>query len=148
VSLLLYYFLTAALPAQAEHAVLSVSSGNGGCYDLLAGQSIDAGDVCLAVDKLNENLTVTYSTQGGWELVEAHLWVGEILDAYPATKKGKPRMGNFPYNSMDITGATEYSFTVPRPNGLGTTFTRSGRFFGCRLSQPVPYSSQIEVDGQ
>jgi hypothetical protein len=102
-----------AVPAQAEHAVLSVISGNNGCYDLLAGQTIDAGDVCFAVDENNENLTVTYTTEGNWELIEAHLWVGDVVDAYPATKKGNPKIGNFPYNSMDITGATEWTFTVP-----------------------------------
>jgi hypothetical protein len=102
-----------AVPAQAEHAVLSVTSGENGCYDLLAGQTIDAGDVCFAVDETYENLTVTYNTADDWELTEAHLWLGDVLDAYPATKKGNPKIGNFPYNSGDITGLTTYSFTVP-----------------------------------
>ena len=101
-----------ARSAQADHAVLSVTSGSdGGCYDLLAGQTIDAGDVCYAVD--GESLTVVYNTEGDWQLVEAHLWVGEDQDGYPMSKKGNPKIGNFPYNAGVITGASIYSFSVP-----------------------------------
>jgi hypothetical protein len=105
--------LVTASPAQAGTAVLSVTSGTNGCYDLLAGQTIDAGDVCFEVDETYENLTVTYSTTGNWQLTEAHLWVGDVLDAYPATKKGNPKIGNFPYNAGNITGETTHTFTVP-----------------------------------
>jgi hypothetical protein len=100
-----------AIPAQADHAVLSVTSGEDGCYDLLAGQTIDAGDVCFAVDA--EDLTVTFGTYDGWELTEAHLWVGEDQDGYPMSKKGNPKIGNFPDNSGNITGTDTHSFYVP-----------------------------------
>jgi hypothetical protein len=113
ISIAALFLSMGAVPAQAEHAVLSVTSGENGCYDLLAGQTIDAGDVCFAVDETYNNLTVTYHTAVDWELTEAHLWLGDVLDAYPATKKGNPKIGNFPYNSGDISGATEHSFTVP-----------------------------------
>jgi hypothetical protein len=100
-----------AAPAQANQAVLSVTSSDNGCYDLLAGQSIEAGDVCFAVD--GSSLTVTYNTEGGWQLTEAHLWVAYDQDGYPQAKNGNPKIGNFPYNSGDITGATSHSFSVP-----------------------------------
>jgi hypothetical protein len=98
----------------ADTAVLSVTSGNDGCYDLLAGQTIDAGDVCFAVE--GDSLTVTYTTRDGWQLGEAHVWVGEDQDGYPQAKNGNPKIGNFPYNAGDITGATTYSFSVPLGN--------------------------------
>lgn len=104
-----------AAPAQAA-AVLSVTSGTNGCYDLLAGQTIDAGDVCYAVAADNQTLTVTYNTADGWELTEAQLWVGEDQDGYPMAKNGNPKIGNFPYNAGDITGATAHSFSVPLGN--------------------------------
>ena len=99
--------------ARANHAVLSVTSGfdGNGCYNLYAGQTIDAGDVCFAVD--GSTLNVTYKTYGGWQLTEAHLWVGDVQDGYPHAKNGNPKIGNFPYNSGSITGATSYSFSVP-----------------------------------
>lgn len=81
------------------------------CKDLIAGQNIDAGDVCLEV--VGDNLVVTYTTQDGWELTEAHLWVGKNIADMPQTKKGNPKVGNFPYKSGDITGVTSYSFFVP-----------------------------------
>ena len=82
--------------------------GDGGsatkCVDLIAGQSIDAGDICLTVN--GTNLEVSYTTQDGWELEEAHLWTGTALADMPQTRKGNPKIGNFPHNSGDITGAT------------------------------------------
>jgi hypothetical protein len=106
-----------AVPAQAEHAVLSVSGVNltpdTSCALLKAGQTISAGTVCWDVSADGTMLDVTYTTSGGWELTEAHLWVGENQDGYPMAKKGNPKVGNFPYNSGDITGTTTYSFSVP-----------------------------------
>jgi hypothetical protein len=105
-------FALGAVQAQAA-PVLSVTSGTNGCYDLLAGQTIDAGDVCFEVIEDNQTLAVTYTTDGGWELTEAHLWVGDVQDGYPMSKKGNPKIGNFPYNAGDITGYTSHSFSVP-----------------------------------
>jgi len=107
-------FLALGSVAAQAAAVLSVSSGVDGCYELLAGQTTDAGDVCYTVDQ--QSLTVTYITEGGWELTEAQLWVGEDQDGYPMSKKGNPKIGNFPYNAGDITGATTHSFSVPLGN--------------------------------
>lgn len=81
------------------------------CKNLIAGQTINAGDVCLTV--IDENLIVTYTTTDNWELTEAHLWVGKNISDMPQTKQGNPKVGNFPYNSGDITGAKEYSFIIP-----------------------------------
>lgn len=105
-------FLMALLVFMAGSSYGSVSVLNQpDCKDLIAGQTIDAGDVCL--DVVGDNLVVTYTTTGGWELTQAHLWVGENIASMPQTKKGNPKIGNFPYNSGDITGATSYSFSVP-----------------------------------
>ncbi|MCA9658710.1 MAG: hypothetical protein KC486_10220 [Myxococcales bacterium] len=109
--------------ADAEERAVEIA-GEGGCVALLAGQSIDAGTVCAAVDNAADTsatcgagatgvLKVTYATTGGWELVEAHLAAGDDLADIPTNKKGNPKIGNFAYNSGDITGATEHSFAVP-----------------------------------
>jgi len=45
-------------------------------------------------------------------LVETHLWVGTALTDMPQTRKGNPKIGNFPYKSGDITGQTTYTFIV------------------------------------
>ena len=42
-----------------------------------------------------------------------HLAVGDDLTDIPANKKGNPKIGNFPYASGDITGATEQGHLVP-----------------------------------
>jgi hypothetical protein len=92
-------------------AVVVDGTDGASCSDLLAGQFTDAGDVCATVE--GDNLVITYTTADGWELTEAHLWVGEHLADMPQTRKGNPKIGNFPYNSGDITGATMHQFSVP-----------------------------------
>lgn len=105
-------FLMVLLVLMAGSAYGAVSVLNQpDCQDLIAGQSINVGDVCLEV--VGDNLVVTYTTTDGWELTEAHLWVGANIADMPQTKKGNPKIGNFPYNSGDITGAASYSFSVP-----------------------------------
>jgi len=81
------------------------------CVTLFAGQTINAGSVCVSVS--GQDLVVNYATTGGWELVQTHLWVGDDLLSMPQTKTGNPQIGNFPYKSGDITGATSYTFNIP-----------------------------------
>jgi len=88
------------------------------CNTLLAGQYIEAGEVCVEVQ--GDFLSVTYKTMNGWELKEAQLWTGLNMAEMPATKNGNPKIGNFPYNAGDITGATSYSFSVPLEEVFGT----------------------------
>ena len=105
-------------------ALVEIAGEGDGCTTLFAGQTIDAGTVCVSVDSGADTsaqcgagssgvLNVTYSTTGGWELTEAHLAAGTSLDDIPLNKAGNPKIGNFPYNSGDITGSTSHSFSVP-----------------------------------
>lgn len=92
-----------------EIIITSVSDSVGiGCVTLYAGQTIEAGTVCIEqVDTEDmEQLRVTYTTIDGWELVEAHLWIGEDLTMMPQ------KVEHFPYHSDDITGLTSYSFFI------------------------------------
>ncbi|MHC4281204.1 MAG: hypothetical protein ACYSUJ_13785 [Planctomycetota bacterium] len=115
----LIIFLAVALAvvfAGSAQADLQVDS----CQTLYAGQSINAGTVCVEVSE--DDLVVTYTTLYGWELTEAHLWVGTALAVMPQTKKGNPKVGNFPYHSGDITGSTSYEFTIPLTDLGGDAF--------------------------
>ncbi|WP_140054581.1 hypothetical protein [Oceanospirillum sanctuarii] len=102
--------LSASFTANANNAVLSIDPETQ-CFDLMAGQNIDAGDVCLSID--GENLVVDYQTQDGWMLGETHTWAGEFADDYPQNKKGNPKIGNFPYNSGNIEWVDNYSVSIP-----------------------------------
>jgi hypothetical protein len=77
---------------------------------LYAGQSINTGTVSILVN--GDNLDVVYETTDGWELMEAHLWIGSDLAGMPQTRKGNPVIGNFPYHSGDISGQTSYMFSI------------------------------------
>lgn len=99
------------LPVDAEISVNTNDSVTE-CSTLFAGQTIDAGTVCYAIDADTLDMTVTYTTSGDWVLTEAHLWAGTSAEGYPQTNKGNPKIGNFPFNSGDITGATTYTFTL------------------------------------
>lgn len=78
---------------------------------LYAGQTIEAG--AISVEVVGDALLVTYETTDGWELEEAHLWVGDDLADMPQTPTGNPKIGLFPYSSGDISGETTWSFEVP-----------------------------------
>ncbi len=109
-------FFAASIPLSAQ-AGLQVSyegpDQEKDCHVMLAGQHIEAGQVCVEVDAAGENLLVTYEMEDGWQLVEAHLWAGLNLADMPQSKAGNPKIGNFPYNSGSIAGADSHTFTVP-----------------------------------
>ena len=95
----------------AQPSELVEISGGDFCQDLLAGQTTDAGDVCLTVD--GGDLVINYTTQDGWLLSETHLWAGTSIAEMPQSKKGNPKIGNFPYNSGSITPTDSYEVRVP-----------------------------------
>lgn len=98
--------------------VVTITNTGTNCTMLLAGQTINAGNVCLEDidtngDYIDDTLVVTYTTTGGWELVEVHFWIGTALSQMPVTRTGNPIPGHFPYSSGNITGQTTYSFNIP-----------------------------------
>lgn len=93
----------------SDNALVSVAGDS--CVTLYAGQTIDAGEVCVTVQ--DDDLFIEYATFDGWELTEAHAWIGQDLADMPQTRNGNPKIGNFPYNSGDIAGMTAYEFVVP-----------------------------------
>jgi len=99
-----------ARDATGPEFALRVGTNNSYCTELMAGQSTDAGSVCATVD--GDFLKVTYTTEGGWQLTETHLWVGTQWGQMPQTRTGNPKIGNFPYNSGSLIGATTYTVSV------------------------------------
>ncbi|MCX4246732.1 hypothetical protein [Paraliomyxa miuraensis] len=94
------------------------------CVPLVAGKEIDAGTVCASIDNTVDTsntcgtgatgvMNVTYATTGGWELERARMAVGVGLEDIPTNRRGKAKLHLFPYDSGDVTGATEHTFAVP-----------------------------------
>ncbi|UCC84253.1 MAG: hypothetical protein JSW46_04810 [Gemmatimonadota bacterium] len=104
-----------------------VDGGGTTSFTLYAGQSIDAGEVQATV--VGGDLVVTYVTTDGWELTEAHLWVGEHLADMPQARNGNPKIGNFPHNSGDITGMTSFSFSIPLSSLGGEPYVCDRSFY-------------------
>lgn len=78
--------------------------------DLLAGQTILAGNVLVANDA--NNLYVTYTTTDGWLMKEIHLYVGSSA-GLPVNKAGNPTIGLFPYNMTFNPYVATYTFVLP-----------------------------------
>lgn len=76
---------------------------------LIAGQSINAGNVIFSHDATN--LYITYVSTGGWYLTELHLYVGDLA-GLPTNNKAI-QIGHFPYSATNLIGLTTYTFTVP-----------------------------------
>jgi len=76
--------------------------------DLIAGQTIDAGDVTIIND--GTTLFVTIETQDGWSLTESHLDFGDLIDGFPTNKKGNPKVGHFDFQESHALGTTEFTY--------------------------------------
>lgn len=96
---------------RADLSVTSAPSGaQPGCVPLLADRSLEVGSVCA--EFADEQLSVTYSFDQGWEMTEAHLWVGEDLEDMPHTRSGNPVPGHFEHRFESATGVSEQRFDV------------------------------------
>ncbi len=103
---------TAVMTSSSNAQCVWAEDGSGAqCQTLLAGQTIEAGTVCAEVD--GADLLVSYVTAGDWELSEVHLWVGADLADMPQTRKGSPKIGNFPYKAEDLSGSSTHQFVIP-----------------------------------
>lgn len=118
--------------AYAAQATLSLEP-TPSCHTLYAGQTIDAGDVCVSLE--GANLVVEYFTDGGWQLTGAKTWIGEIAGNYPQGKNGNPQIGKFPYNSGALAGLTYYSVSVPL-SSVTAKFDNLEQY--CEGALPVP----------
>jgi len=84
--------------------------------DLIAGQTVDAGDVSVWNDGVH--LYVKYETAGDWCLSTTNLDVATTLGEIPHTKKGLPIPGQFDYPMPHDPCTTEYTYEIDL-NGWG-----------------------------
>ena len=55
---------------------------------------------------------IKYTTTDGWEITETHLAVAKSFDDIPQTKKGNPKIGQFPYKGDHSPAVTEVTYTI------------------------------------
>jgi hypothetical protein len=80
-------------------------------WNLMVGQTIDAGSVTVSNDATN--LYVTYQLDYPNACFgQLQVWIGRDFADLPRNNKGIIVPGQFPYKS-DATGQTSYTFTVP-----------------------------------
>jgi hypothetical protein len=104
-AVLLAMGLAAAVQAQ------SVVCGSPETVNLIAGRSIDAGDVVIANDE--SFIYVTFIAVDGWQITETHVAVASSLGGIPQTRSGNPRIGNFPYAGTH-NGVSTVVYAIPR----------------------------------
>jgi hypothetical protein len=93
-----------ALPMAKPAAAATVTQTT-----LYAGKNIPVGTVTVSNDA--DFLYVTYETTGGWKLKETHLAVADSVEGIPQTKKGNPKVGNFPYKAKHKK-VEEYTYKI------------------------------------
>ena len=79
--------------------------------DLIAGKSVDVGDVLITYD--SQNVVVELTMESGWCVAKVHLAAASAEGEFPQTKKGNPIPGQFPVKKKYDPCATSGSFTVP-----------------------------------
>ena len=100
---------TFALALAALFIPLSSASASGPqCYTLTAGQSMDAGQVCVAQAGTGE-VSVTFTTDG-WLLSAVHLSVVTDPSQFPVNPSGNPVPGKFQYSQTFSPGVDTYTF--------------------------------------
>ena len=78
--------------------------------DLYAGQNMLIGTVELA--NYDDQVYVTYKTNGDWSLKKTHLFVGEYSEL-PLNNGGNPQVGRFPYKRTHPNGTQEFTHVGP-----------------------------------
>jgi len=81
--------------------------------ELTAGQNIYSGFV--SVDVHDGNVIVTYTSESDWEIIETHLYIGE-LNQLPTNGNGDPRIGQFPYKDTHPAATTIVEYIGPGIN--------------------------------
>jgi len=86
--------------------------------ELIAGQHIDVGNVnILHGHSVDNYLTITYETTGGWMLTESHVAVACSFAGIPQTNANKPekthnpKVGKFQYSDPHPP-VTSYAYTI------------------------------------
>jgi hypothetical protein len=83
-------------------------------YDLVAGKSMDVGDISLSLDETLDQLTIQVTTSGGWLLAETHIHVATPQDGIPQ-KNGNPIPGQFDDTMEHAPPVDTYTQTFPVP---------------------------------
>ena len=107
-----------ACPATGEFAGFNEQSPNYGVYNytLWGNQNIDVGDVTITND--DDNIYVTYTTDGTAELYKVYVYVWTSLDDIPDRR---PPPGHADYSANHIN-ALSHTVVIPRDSYSGDTF--------------------------
>jgi len=91
---------------------LAASADQGTVFqtDLLAGQTIDVGDVVAWSE--DGTLYVQYQVDEDWYMTETHLQVAVSLAGIPQNN-GNPTPGQFDYKTEHDPAVTEFTYAVP-----------------------------------
>jgi hypothetical protein len=118
---------TAPLGSGSIDKINNLNPGEIFCVDLIAGQNTVVGTVCfeevnlLFGDAYDDHLRVTFTTTGGWEMSEVHLYIGMDIPSSAAP-------GQFPF-VFDGWTSTKTSFTFDIPYSFLESL--SGDLYSC-----------------
>jgi hypothetical protein len=110
------------------------------CFNMLAGQYIPAGSVCVeVVNGATDTVKITYDTTTSAAcLKQVHAYIGDTI---PTNNAGNPMIGNFPLTD-DVVGSCvkTYTFTTSMPTDCSTTNTFTNKTFKLAAHASVQYT--------
>jgi hypothetical protein len=86
---------------------------------LLAGQTVDVGDIVAVYD--SEHVRIDVTATPGWCLRDVHLALATSAAGFPQTKKGNPIPGKFPIKRVHQPCATTDTYLLPTTAVVGWT---------------------------
>jgi len=78
------------------------------CHDLIVGENVAAGTVCIEAVDGAEKFKVTYTASSEWTLLTGEFWIGEDIGDVPTDGEGALDTENFPYFYCNSTGEDEW----------------------------------------
>jgi len=83
--------------------------------ELMAGQSIDAGNIIINKDEVENTVSISYQTEGEWIILETQLSIREYNEIdtpdFPMTGAGNPKIGQFEINESFDEETNSVTFT-------------------------------------
>lgn len=109
-----HLMLSAAAVAALSFSSVATVEANEVCQDLLAGQTINVGEVCVSNDE--DTITVVFTTENGWEMSKADLYIGDWEDGVPLNNGGNLTPAQLPYKQEFDPSVTTITFSFSMSN--------------------------------
>lgn len=135
-------FLVSVLATALTPSARAHTEENPFVTDLIAGQTMDVGDVSVWNDA--SHLFVKYETTGDWVMTCTHLAVATSLEEIPQNNNGIPSPGKFPLKEIHSPPVSEHTYSIELDSwAVNTTLYIAAHAVVCGPGQPPTFAQGV-----